>query len=261
LLKAVLFDLDNTLIRFDEREFFEAYIPRISRVFSDIMSPETLLERLLFSTHMLMNNNGQMANTEYFMNFFSQGYEKYKEEIWKRFVKFYETEFDEFRALVSVIPGVREVFAKLKKTGVKLVIASNPIWPQIVQMKRLSWAGLADFNFELVTGIENMSHCKPNIEYYLEVCKKINEKPEGCLMVGNDPVNDLIVAKIGMKTFLVTGGPEFDGSELELSRSIRDDTVVELIAPDFKGLLSDVPEAVETLLQENIRENKLGGEG
>jgi HAD superfamily hydrolase (TIGR01549 family) len=225
------------------------------------MSPETLLERLLFSTHMLMNNNGQMANTEYFMNFFSQGYEKYKEEIWKRFVKFYESEFDEFRALVSVIPGVREVFAKLKKTGVKLVIASNPIWPQIVQMKRLSWAGLADFNFELVTGIENMSHCKPNIEYYLEVCKKINEKPEGCLMVGNDPVNDLIVAKIGMKTFLVTGGPEFDGSELELSRSIRDDTVVELIAPDFKGLLSDVPEAVETLLQENIRENKLGGEG
>jgi HAD superfamily hydrolase (TIGR01549 family) len=210
---------------------------------------------------MLMNNNGQMANTEYFMNFFSQGYEKYKGEIWKRFVKFYETEFDEFRALVSVIPGVREVFAKLKKTGVKLVIASNPIWPQIVQMKRLSWAGLADFNFELVTGIENMSHCKPNIEYYLEVCKKINEKPEGCLMVGNDPVNDLIVAKIGMKTFLVTGGPEFDGSELELSKSIRDDTAVELIAPDFKGLLSDVPAAVETLLQESIRENKLKGEG
>jgi FMN phosphatase YigB (HAD superfamily) len=261
LLKAVLFDLDNTLIRFDEREFFEAYIPRISRVFSDIMSPETLLERLLFSTHMLMNNNGQMANTEYFMNFFSQGYEKYKGEIWKRFVKFYETEFDEFRALVSVIPGVREVFAKLKKTGVKLVIASNPIWPQIVQMKRLSWAGLADFNFELVTGIENMSHCKPNIEYYLEVCKKINEKPEGCLMVGNDPVNDLIVAKIGMKTFLVTGGPEFDGSELELSKSIRDDTTVELITPDFKGLLSDVPDAVETLLQESIRQNKLKGEG
>jgi len=68
-------------------------------------------------------------------------------------------------------------------------------------------------------------------------------------MVGNDPVNDLIVAKIGMKTFLVTGGPEFDGSELELSKSIRDNTAVELIAPDFKGLLSDVPEAVETLLK------------
>jgi HAD superfamily hydrolase (TIGR01549 family) len=261
LLKAVLFDLDNTLIRFDEREFFEAYIPRISRVFSDMMPPPTLIEKLLLSTHMLMRNRGGMSNADYFMNFFAQGYEGLKEEIWKRFVKFYETEFDEFRELVSVIPGVREVFAKLKKTGVKLVIASNPIWPQIVQMKRLSWAGLADFDFELVTGIENMSHCKPNIEYYLEVCKKINEKPEGCLMVGNDPVNDLVVAKIGMKTFLVTGGPEFDGSELELSKSIRDDTTAELITPDFKGLLSDVPDAVESLLQKSIRENKLKGEG
>jgi FMN phosphatase YigB (HAD superfamily) len=249
LLKAVLFDLDNTLIRFDEREFFEAYIPRISKVFSDMMSPETLIEKLLLSTQMLVNNTGQISNAEYFMFFFSQGYEEYREEIWKRFIKFYETAFDEFRPLVSVIPGVREIFMKLKKLGVKLVIASNPIWPQIVQMKRLSWAGLGDWDFALVTSIENMSYCKPNIEYYLEVCKKIDEKPGGCLMVGNDPVNDLIVAKIGMKTFLVTGGPEFDGSELELSKSIRDDTAAESIEPDFQGLLSDVPAAVETLLK------------
>jgi FMN phosphatase YigB (HAD superfamily) len=249
LLKAVLFDLDNTLIRFDEREFFEAYIPRISKVFSDLMPPETLITKLLLSTQMLMNNKGQMSNAEYFMNSFSQGYEGYREEIWKRFIKFYETEFDRFQTLVSVTPGVREVFVKLKKMGVKLVIASNPIWPQIVQMKRLSWASLGDWSFELVTSIENMSYCKPHIEYYLEVCQKINEKPEGCLMVGNDPVNDLVVAKIGMKTFLVTDGSEFDGSELELSKSIRDNTAVELIAPDFKGLLSDVPDAVETLLK------------
>ena len=249
MLKAVLFDLDNTLIRFDEREFFEAYIPRISKAFSDLMSPETLLEKLLLSTQMLMTNNGQMSNAEYFMSFFSQGYEGYKEEIWKRFARFYETEFDEFRPLVSVIPGVREIFVKLRRKGVKIVIASNPIWPQVVQMKRLSWAGLGSWDFALVTGIENMSYCKPNIAYYLEVCKKINEKPEVCLMVGNDPVNDLVVAKIGMKTFLVTGGPEFNGSELELSKSIRDETTVESIEPDFRGLLSDVPHAVETLLK------------
>ena len=81
MLKAVLFDLDNTLIRFDEREFFEAYIPKVSNVLSDIMSPETLLERLILSTQMLVTNNGQMSNKEYFMSFFSKGYEKYKEEV------------------------------------------------------------------------------------------------------------------------------------------------------------------------------------
>jgi FMN phosphatase YigB (HAD superfamily) len=250
LLKAALFDLDNTLIHFDEREFFEAYIPEISRVFSDLMSPETLLEKLLLSTQMVVNNSGQMSNAEYFMRSFSQGYEKYKDEFWRRFIKFYETEFDQFQSLVSVTPGVREVFVKLKKMGVKLVIASNPLWPEIVQKKRLAWAGLGDWNFELVTHIENMSHCKPHIEYYLEVCQKINEKPDGCLMIGNDPVNDLIVAKIGMKTFLVTDSSEIGGSGLELSKSIRDDSAAESITPDFKGPLSEVPDAVKTLLKD-----------
>ncbi len=214
-----------------------------------MMPPETLITKLLLSTQMLMNNNGQRSNVEYFVTSFAQGYEGYREEIWKRFIRFYETEFDEFRPLFSVIPGVHEVFMRLKAKGVKLVIASNPIWPQIVQMKRLSWAGLKDWDFELVTSIENMSYCKPNIEYYLEICQKIGEKPEGCLMVGNDPVNDLVVAKIGMKTFLVTGGSEFDGSELVLSKSIRDNSTSEVIEPNFRGLLSDVPDAVETLLK------------
>jgi len=249
LLKAVLFDLDNTLIHFDEREFFETYIPRISRVFSDLMSPEILVERLLLSTHMLARNDGQMSNADYFMNSFASGYEGQREEIWRRFITFYESEFDRFRALVSVPPHVREVFRKLRRKGMKLVIASNPIWPQIVQMKRLSWAGLGDFRFDLVTHIENMSYCKPRLEYYLQVCQKINEKPEACLMVGNDPVNDLVVAKIGMKTFLVTGGSEFDSSELALSKSIRDDTETEQINPDFKGTLSGVPDAVKALLK------------
>ncbi len=251
MLKAALFDLDNTLIHFDEREFFEAYVPQVSRVFSDLMPPEILLEKLLLSTQMLvMNNSGQMSNAEYFMSSFSQGYEEYRDEFWRRFIKFYEAEFDQFRSLVSVTPGVREVFVKLKEMGVKLVIASNPIWPEIVQRKRLAWAGLGDWNFELITHIENMSHCKPHIEYYLEVCQKINEKPDGCLMIGNDPVNDLIVAKIGMKTFLVTDSSEIGVSGLELSKSIRDDSATESITPDFKGPLSNVPGAVEALLKE-----------
>lgn len=249
MLKAILFDLDNTLISFDEREFFEAYLPKISRVFLDIMSPEIFLEKLIVSIQALMKNNGEMSNAEYFMNTFTEGYEQYREDIWNRFMKFYETEFDQFQALVSVPPTGREVFVKLKRTGVKLVIASNPIWPLVVQIKRLSWAGIGDLHFDLVTHIENMSYCKPRIEYYQEICRIIAEKPEMCLMVGNDPVNDMIVARIGMKTFLITDGAEIDDSALELSRSIRNDNPIEIPTLDFKGTLSDVPDAVETLLR------------
>jgi FMN phosphatase YigB (HAD superfamily) len=195
-----------------------------------------------------MENHGKMSNAEYFMNIFCKGFEGEREEIWGRFMRFYETEYDQFQTLVSVPKGVREVFFRLQDKNLKLVIASNPMWPLDVQMKRLSWAGLGDLHFDLVTHIENMSYCKPRIEYYEEICKKVGERPESCLMVGNDPINDMIVATIGMKTFLILDTLDFDASSLEMSRKIRIDPKKEIPVPDFKGSLLGVPDAVDALL-------------
>ncbi len=249
MLKAVLFDLDNTLIRFSERVFFESYISRVPQAFADIMPADMFVERLLLSTQALMNNNGEMPNIEYFMNVFSEGYEERKDELWSRFAAFYETEYDRFKDLMSASQGGREVILRLKEKGAKIVIASNPIWPLNLQLKRLSWAGLGDISFDLVTHIGNMSFCKPRIEYYQEVCLKIGEEPGSCLMVGNDPVNDMVVAAIGMKTYLVTEGAT-DESALELSRSVCVDTPGGIPKPDYEGPLSLVPDAVEALLRD-----------
>jgi len=251
VVRAVLFDLDNTLIHFSERRFFESYVPQVWRYFSDIMPIDLFSQKLILATQALLKNNGQMSNAECFLNVFCAGYEEHKDEIWERFMRFYENEYEQFRALVSVPRAVRRVFLQLKRKGVKLVIASNPIWPLQVQMKRLSWAGLGDLQFDLVTHIENMSYCKPQIQYYQEICSKIGEIPEACLMVGNDPVNDMVVANIGMKTFLVTEGANFDESALELSRSIVPDVPTEVPPPDFRGPLSRVPDAVAALLGKN----------
>jgi len=37
MLKAILFDLDNTLIYFDELTFYKKYLSQVSQVFADIM--------------------------------------------------------------------------------------------------------------------------------------------------------------------------------------------------------------------------------
>ena len=246
MLKAILFDLDNTLIHYSERKFFEGYIPGIMLVFADIMPGDVLIERLLKGTQSLLNNNGEMSNAERFLNVFCTGYEGFRDEIWKRFMRFYDTEYDHLQSLVSVSPGVRELFLRLEKTDVKLVIASNPIWPLTAQTRRLSWAGIGDLQFDLVTHIENTSYCKPRLEYYQEICSRISESPEACLMIGNDPVNDMIVANIGMKTYLVTDG---DAADMELSRSSHIYAAAEIRQPDFQGPLSGVVALVEGLLR------------
>lgn len=250
MLKAILFDLDNTLILFDETKYFQSYFPKIAQVFSDIMPMDVFSKKIMSATQLLLNNNGELSNAEFFMKAFSEGYESQRDELWKRFMKFYDTEYDQFQTLISVPKGVREVLLKLKQKKLKLVIASNPMFPLKIQIKRLSWAGIGDLKFDLITHIENTSFCKPRIEYYQEICQKINVKPENCLMVGNDPVNDMIVATIGMKTFLTVDSVEIDQSSLALSRELRQDTTTTIPTPDFMGHLLDVPEAVDALLME-----------
>jgi FMN phosphatase YigB (HAD superfamily) len=253
MLKAILFDVDNTLIFFDELKFYKRYLFQVSQAFADMMPFDLFEKKLLSATQALMDNHGEMSNAEYFMNIFCKGFEGRRDEIWKRFMRFYETEYDQFQTLVSVPKGAREVFFQLQIKNLKLVIASNPMWPLDVQMKGLSWAGLGDFHFDLVTHIENMSHCKPRIEYYEEICLKLDERPEACLMVGNDPINDMIVATIGMRTFMVIDSSHFDASSLEMSRKIRIDPKTNIPVPDFKGALSDVPRAVDFLLRKGRR--------
>lgn len=245
MLRAVLFDLDNTLIHFGERQFFQGYIPAVAKVFADVMPGDLFLQRLLSSTGMVLNNNGQMLNVDRFMNAFCKGYEAQREEFWKRFTGFYETEYDQFRSLASVPTGAREILLQLREGSLKLVIASNPLWPSIAQNKRLAWAGLGDLQFDLITHIENMTYCKPRVEYYHEVCTKIGESPEGCLMVGNDPVNDMVVSTIGMKTYLVT---DSDPADLEVSRTTYSMSPSGIPKPDFEGPLLAVPEAVQALM-------------
>ncbi len=115
-------------------------------------------------------------------------------------------------------------------------------------MKRLAWAGLETVSFDLITHIENMSWCKPRIEYYLDICRKIRIRPEHCLMVGNDPVNDMIAGKTGMKTFLAVDGKDVDGSSLVLSQQFTKAASGDTPAHDHQGPLSEVAAVVNNNL-------------
>jgi len=208
MTQAVLFDLDNTLILFDEKKFFTSYLPRISESFSDLMPVAQFQERLLLSSRILLKNDGSLNNADLFMKHFCKGLEPPREVLWQRFIEFYQEGFDFLEVLTTNIEGTREVVLALKEKNIKLVIASNPMWPESIQFKRLEWAGLKDVHFDLITHIENMSFCKPQLGYYQEICEKIAEKPQSCLMVGNDPVNDMVASQLGMKTYLTTDAGE-----------------------------------------------------
>jgi len=241
-LEAVLFDLDNTLILFDEKIFFENYSKKLYLSFQDLLSPQEFFQKLISSTQVMTNNNGKLTNAEFFINDFAKGINEDKNKLWQRFENFYQNEFEQFKPLMTPLKTTRDIITNIKERGLKVVIASNPMFPANVQLIRLRWAELENLSFDLITSAENSTYCKPNPDYYSEICQKIDVNPANCLMVGNDGFNDMIASKIKMKTFLTTDSENFS---VELSRELAKDNNLEMPEPDFKGKLSELVHVLE----------------
>ena len=96
------------------------------------------------------------------------------------------------------------ILQQVKAQGLRVALATNPIFPAVATENRIRWAGLQPEDFELYTTYENSDCCKPNPLYYQRITEKLGVAPEACLMVGNDAMEDLAAAQLGMQVFLLT---------------------------------------------------------
>ena len=76
----------------------------------------------------------------------------------------------------------------------------------------------------------------------------IDVVPQHCLMVGNDPVNDMIAGNLNMKTYLATDAEEKGLASLTMSRDLRNRVTMEIPKPDFCGPFSGVVDVVNRLM-------------
>ena len=249
MLKAVLFDLDNTLILFEEENFLMGYYPVLMARFAGVFPDGQFAERLMKATVVLRDNDGSQINRELFLGAFCDGLNVSRDEVWARFEQFFSLDFDMFRDAVIPAPGAEVTFRHVKARGLKIVVATNPIWPLVVQKKRLAWAGVGTMDVDLITHIDNMRYCKPQLGYFRQICELINVKPEECLMVGDDPANDMVAARIGMKTYQATDSRAYSQKPLAISKNVIGNDLEGIPPADFSGLLAEVPEAVNVLLQ------------
>ena len=199
------------------------------------------------ATMALLENDGAKSNVDYFMDVLTGLCQGPREKLWQRFLQFYDTDYDHLEKVTALPEGLDDVFSYLKTTDYKLVLATNPIFPLNVQHKRIAWAGLEHVHFDLITHIENMSFCKPNLGYYHEICAMIGEVPDACLMVGNDAINDMVAANVGMKTYFTTDDINLGQGDLHVSANLRENAKPDIPDPDFSGPLQGLIKAIETI--------------
>ncbi|MBQ6826054.1 MAG: HAD family hydrolase [Clostridia bacterium] len=205
MLKAVLFDLDGTLLPMDQDEFVKAYFGGIAKKLAPYgYESSALIKSIWAGTEAMIKNNGEETNETRFWEVFGGIYGERVNTDKPYFDEFYENEFSKISAVCSKNPEAYETVMYLKSLGFKIALATNPIFPSIATETRISWTGLKPSDFELYTTYENINYCKPNLKYYLEIASRLGIRPEECLMVGNDVSDDMPAINAGMKVFLLT---------------------------------------------------------
>ena len=206
MLKAILFDLDGTLLPITPEVFAKAYF---TALYSELapygFEKDSFIKAMWAGIDAMKKNDGKRKNEEAFWDSFEKVVGRNMKELDGVLKAFYKNKFD---GLQSVCQKKDEVGALIKRLKIKyrLVLATNPVFPMAAQVSRLKWTGSDPADFEYITSFENSSFCKPKAEYYESILQKLNLRGEECIMVGNDVGEDMPAAEVGMKVFLL---PEF----------------------------------------------------
>ena len=203
--KNVLFDLDGTLLPMDEDRFVELYFGYLCRKMIPYGFDSGQLQKVFWKgVKAMYMNDGTQSNEDAFWKVFTSEYGVPKEKYHDIFVEFYTTEFNQ--AIVGTQPS--ELAAKIidicKDKNLKVILATNPLFPRVGTVNRIHWAGLNEDDFSDITTYENSHFCKPNIRYYQEIIDRNGIDPKESIMIGNDITEDLAASQTGMKTYLVT---------------------------------------------------------
>lgn len=205
-IKAVLFDLDGTLLPMEQGVFVKAYFGLLAKHLAPRgYEAERLYEVLWSGVTAMVKNDGSRKNEDAFYEEFVRAYGEESIQDKPYIDQFYEKDFNRVKEVCGYSPKAKEIVELVRKMGKQAILATNPLFPQQATKNRMGWAGLQPTDFDGYTTYENCHYCKPNPKYYEEILEELGLKATECIMVGNDVEEDMIPATgLGMQVFLLT---------------------------------------------------------
>lgn len=205
MLTTILFDMDGTLVPFQQdafiRAYFKALIKRLAPMGYD---GDQLVKALWRGVDAMVRNDGAVTNRQVFWNVFTQDLGIQAMALESILDDFYTREFDGVRSVMEADADRSGLIRGLREKGYCLILATNPVFPASAIETRLHWVGLAASDFQYVTTYENSRRSKPNPGYFQDILARVGRRAEECLMIGNNPLDDMPARELGMEVYLVT---------------------------------------------------------
>ena len=197
MIKAVLLDLDNTLLHNPDRQFAAAFRAMLTGRFEPVADADAIQDALRHAMTRLGGQRDMMKNNaDVFIEAFAEKLDLPREEVERMLQQFYANEYRDLRRCAAAVNGVRDFLEELLRRGLIVAIATNPLYPESAILQRLDWAGLADLihEFRFITHSENMHFIKPQPAYYAELLGRVGVEPDEALMLGDSLINDMAPA-------------------------------------------------------------------
>lgn len=258
MIKAVLLDLDNTLLRNDDRVFAEAYLRLVGDYFGQRWGRGDLSRAFLTAIRALAGRRDlEQTNTRLFLSAMCRETGIPVPEIYAALEDFHREVYPALEQHVRPMPQAAALLDELRRRQYAVAITTNPIYPAEAIRQRLAWAGLPDDfdNYALVTHADTMRLTKADPAFYIEVVARIGVEPDEAVMVGDSLKNDIQPAQqVGLSTYHVQGEPtgaaspaDATGLLSDFEAAVRDGDWLEALAP--RPL---TPEMIEPEMRGNL---------
>ncbi len=209
MIKAVLLDLDNTLLHNPDREWVAAFRQQWDLHFAESHGVENASSALRNAIRCLNREPAAYrSNAATIFDALSFEMPLTEAALSTAITSFYQGNYRGLRENTAPIAMAAELVEALLRQNLHVAIATNPFFPEGATRERIGWAGLSDFaaDFAFITHSENMHFAKPNPAYYAETVARVGVEPDEALLIGDSVQNDIEPASaIGIHTWRVNG--------------------------------------------------------